>query len=100
MNKSTHKSRARTSAETTGGALLGGMVDQVLDRDFDAREFVGDIRKAFPKITKFARENWRQIAIVSGAVAILAVGVYTYFNHDRISEAESESEPETDETRH
>lgn len=70
------KGVAQTAAST---GIIDTMVDKVMDTNLDAREFIGDLGKAIPKITKFSRENWKQIALVGGALAVVGFGAYTFF---------------------
>ncbi len=77
-----HKGAAQTPAST---GMVGEMVDKVLDTNLDAKEFIGDLGKSLPKIAKFSRDNWKQIAFIGGAVAVVPLGADTYLGADKIS---------------
>jgi hypothetical protein len=80
--------QAKGSAQTASSTgMIETMVDKVMDTNLDAKEFIGDLGKAIPKIApkilKFSRENWKQIALVGGALAIVGIGAYTFFGGEK-----------------
>ena len=84
MEKSTVRSQARVRPEnhsTSKSSLNGGEVIQ--DLVHEAQDFAHDFTaKTLPKIEKFTRENWKQIAVITAGAAVLAAGIYMYFSKD------------------
>ncbi len=54
----------------------------IFTKNVNAQNFVAEIDKALPAIKKFSHDNWKQIAMVSAGISVLAAGAYLYFNQE------------------
>ncbi len=85
MDKTENRNQGKTRANHAGLStpLTGIITDSEKAQELveDAQQFVSQFRSTtFPAIKKFSRENWKQIALVSAGVSILAIGAFMYFN--------------------
>lgn len=87
MDKSAHRNQRKSRR---GSHHQNPMTFTDLMTDAKQKQpFLAEVTKAIPNIKKFSRKNWKQIALFSAGLTILAGGVYLYSNQQKRSPSQS-----------
>ncbi len=80
MDKSANRNHGKTRSERRANPTpITGLISDAKK----AEAFVADIGLSMPAIRKFSRQNWKQIALVSAGISVLAAGAYFYFSQQK-----------------
>ena len=87
MDKSAHRNQGKSrrgNHRQNPMTLTGLMTDARQER-----QLLAEVTKAIPNIKEFSRKHWKQIALFSAGLTILAGGVYLYLNRQKRSPSQS-----------
>ena len=77
MDKSSNRNHGKSRSERHSNPTpVTGIITDVVK----AEELIADFGRGMPALRRFTRKNWKQIAMISAGVSVLAVGAYFYFN--------------------